>query len=630
MDILDKKRITASGVRIALLYLAAFAALLVSSYFVLSRNFENLMADYSLKLASGMVEQGVKTIEYEVQGSLREVVMLSNVFSAPEEEQQAAFPDSFFQSGVIRFVYVSETGSEASDGRQRDIRDRQDVANALKGKAAYYGPYFNEENEYVMCYSAPVYSGCKIIGTLSMEKDGYYFSSLIESIRFVDSGESYIINEEGTDIAVSNMEHISWVNDQYNAARLLEEKEDPVTRSVLELERKGLAGETGTGTYMWTGSLCYLVYSPIPSTGWVLLTGIRQEEIVAIVQSAISRSITNGPTLSACIAAFFLLTAAIIVWIIVNLKRSADLNKRLAKTANYDPLTGLQNRNGYHTVLDKLSAAEHDSLACVYVDVNGLHEINNHLGHQAGDTMLKSVADMMQHIFPGEYTCRIGGDEFVTFSRNCSKQDTFENSRILRNNLKAQGYAISLGIEWRDQDINVQAMVNLAEEAMQQDKKQYYQRHGKERQMRTLDQALEQILVKKQDADTFLSVLAPDYKGVYFVNLDSDSIRHLYIPDYFEEILSETNYRFSQAIALYSQRLVLPEYQEQFVKCCDYDYLRTWLNGHSSLEFNYQKNDGEWLKVQILKFKTYTEQNRETLWIFSVPPHSPETAAAAE
>ncbi|MFR3751206.1 MAG: diguanylate cyclase domain-containing protein [Enterocloster sp.] len=39
------------------------------------------------------------------------------------------------------------------------------------------------------------------------------------------------------------------------------------------------------------------------------------------------------------------------------------------------------------------------TLGCIYIDVNGLHEINNHLGHQAGDRMLKTISGHLPGIF---------------------------------------------------------------------------------------------------------------------------------------------------------------------------------------------------------------------------------------
>ena len=174
------------------------------------------------------------------------------------------FPNVSSRSEILRMVYVSPDSVTASDGRERDIKDRQDIKTAFARQGFVYGPYFNEANEYIVCYSAPVYQNGSIAGVLCIEKDGYIFSSIIQGLQFVDSGESYMINAEGTDIAVSRREHVEWVDSQYNAEKILEEKEDPVTRSIIELERNGLDGKSGRGTYCWEDGLCYLFYAPSP------------------------------------------------------------------------------------------------------------------------------------------------------------------------------------------------------------------------------------------------------------------------------------------------------------------------------------------------------------------------------
>lgn len=148
---------------------------------------------------------------------------------------------------------------------------RQDIDNALLGDVCVYDPCFNEENEYVICYSVPVRVDYEIVGVLSIEMDGYLFCDLIQGIRFIESGEAYIINSEGSDIAVSDKNHINWVNDQYNARKLLESQVDKETKSIMELVQKGLDGQTSMDTYYWENGLCYVIYQPIPSVDWVLL-----------------------------------------------------------------------------------------------------------------------------------------------------------------------------------------------------------------------------------------------------------------------------------------------------------------------------------------------------------------------
>lgn len=625
MEINEKKRILILGSRIVCVFLAAFLILIFTVYSVFSKNFQSMLADYTINLMRSMVDQGVISVENELKSSKVVLEDLADTFVVPKEEEAVEFPENISGSNLLRLVYVSEDGSVSSDGRKLDIRSREDVKMACSGQIGVYGPYFNEQNEYVMCYSAPVFQDGRIAGVLSMEKDGYYFCDLIENLTYVDTGESYIINGEGTDIAVSNQDHISWVNDSYNAKQIFEETEDAGARSVMELEQKGLDGESGVGTYYWDDGLCYVVYAPIPSVQWVLLAKIRQEELVSMMDSTFLTSISKGPVLQVCLIVFLLLISLVIYWILSSSKKSAVINARLNVIANYDSLTGTKNRNSFHTAIDKFGSLNLSQFACVYLDANGLHEINNRLGHQAGDRMLRSVADVLCQNFPHECVYRIGGDEFVVLCQNMDKQDIEDRMDKVRQNLISLDYEISFGIEWRDQDIDIKEMVNLAEGSMQHDKQQYYKENGKERQMRTLNRALEQMVLEKQDADTFLSVLSPEFKGVYFVDLASDTIRHLFIPSYFEEMLKESGDIFSKAMGLYAERIVKSEYRSEFIEFCNYENLEVNLNENATTEYSYQRVDGSWITLRILKFKNYTPQARETLWIFEVNENEEES-----
>lgn len=623
MKIVDKKRAVALGVRVGITFLAAVAVVIMAAYYVLFQNFQSLMTDYTIKLVEAMTEQGVKVVETELEMERQRISYLADSFRVTGSEEAIEFSQPYTEGGQLRILYVTENGTEASDGRQRDVRNRQDIRDAFDGETAVYGPYFNEENEYVICYSAPVKKSGDIIGVLSVEKDGYRFCELIENIRFIDSGESYIINEEGTDIAVSDQNHIDWVNTQYNARKLYKENADEETKSILELEQKGLNGETGVGTYYWKEGLCYVFYTPITSTGWVLLAGLREEEIVSLTQSTVFASLREGPVLGICLFLVFVLTALIIWWIIASMKKTAEINKKLELTANYDFLTGLMNRNSYHAALDKIDDGKSLSFACIYIDVNGLHDVNNHLGHDAGDEMLKAVADAFREAFFEDEVYRIGGDEFVVICRGKSEQDIQCITKKVQQTLYRQSYEISIGIAYREESnssAETMAVVNEAEESMQQDKKRFYESAENDRRMRSLDRQLERMLLEKQDADAFLEVLAPEFAGVYFVNLSKDTVRHLYIPAYFEECLIGTDNQFSKAIILYAQRHVKPEYFNRFERVCDYDELERQLDSGQMPEFYYQKSNDIWLKLRILKFKDYSSERRETLWIFANTP----------
>lgn len=127
---------------------------------------------------------------------------------------------------------------------------------------------------------------------------------------------------------------------------------------------------------------------------------------------------------------------------------------------------------------------------------------------------------------------------------------------------------------------------------------------------------LEKMLSEKQDADAFLSVIAPEFKGVYFVNLTRDTVRHIFIPSYFEVMLDQTNGKFSDAMLLYASEIVKAEYRESFKQFTDYKYVEECMEGGEVPELIYQKMDESWVRFRILKFKKYSQGDKETLWIF--------------
>ncbi|MCQ4637620.1 sensor domain-containing diguanylate cyclase [Anaerovorax odorimutans] len=296
--------------------------------------------------------------------------------------------------------------------------------------------------------------------------------------------------------------------------------------------------------------------------------------------------------------------------------RNMQVYQGIREMGLMDSLTGLQNRNSYHAAVAEISKNKYQSVGCVYVDANGLHEINNHLGHEAGDQMLCFVARTLEDTFGADNAYRIGGDEFVVLCRNVGEADMQKGIDGISKAMSDHQYASSVGCFWQEQPIEIDTVIKAAEKNMQKAKKQYYQGEGRDRRSREMNVQLEQMITEKQDADVFLSIIAPEFKGVYFVNLSTDTVRHIFIPDYFEAMMKKSGGKFSEAIRLYARELVKPEFSSLFQPVCDYRELESQLYGRDVPGFVYQKKDGSWMKLRIFKFKKYAGQNKETLWVF--------------
>ncbi len=168
----------------------------------------------------------------------------------------------------------------------------------------------------------------------------------------------------------------------------------------------------------------------------------------------------------------------------IKLERYA-LEDRTRILAETDQLTGVLNRNSYELQLRRGPELDAESYFAVYVDVNGLHEMNNTLGHAAGDEMLRRVAQIMMGVFGAENTYRIGGDEFVALGLNRTEAEVEELIASLQAQVQAAGHHVACGMAWkRKAELDVTALIRSAEKNMYADKSRYYRENGLDRRRR--------------------------------------------------------------------------------------------------------------------------------------------------
>jgi len=93
----------------------------------------------------------------------------------------------------------------------------------------------------------------------------------------------------------------------------------------------------------------------------------------------------------------------------------------LEQVSGIDSLTALGNRRGFEQALTHFDDPANLPLSVILGDVNGLKHVNDTLGHDAGDVMLRKVAQVLNDSCPeGARAYRIGGDEFVILMPNAS------------------------------------------------------------------------------------------------------------------------------------------------------------------------------------------------------------------
>jgi diguanylate cyclase (GGDEF)-like protein len=102
----------------------------------------------------------------------------------------------------------------------------------------------------------------------------------------------------------------------------------------------------------------------------------------------------------------------------------AGSQRTLSRQANHDFLTGLANRSAFRSRLEATLARPErrdGTQAVLFVDLDDFKDVNDTLGHAAGDELLQTVASrLVAAVRPGDLVARLGGDEFAVLLDGCS------------------------------------------------------------------------------------------------------------------------------------------------------------------------------------------------------------------
>lgn len=286
-----------------------------------------------------------------------------------------------------------------------------------------------------------------------------------------------------------------------------------------------------------------------------------------------------------------------------------------------DSLTGLLNRNAFDDDVEFIQATHDKPLTVMYMDLIGLHEINNHLGHARGDVVLCELADAARAYFGDDNIYRIGGDEFVIISFAHSMAQSARQMGYMRQELLDHGCELSVGMAESDDGEDIPDLVNQAENEMRKDKKRYYASGSGKRQLRTLNKQLEDILVRNKDMESLLQHLNTRYSIAYVANLRADTQRPVVVPGYVQKMLDKHGGSFHEMLLDYCDKLVAPAYRDGFRMLFDYDYVRDRICREGAIRYAYVRNDGERFLITIFPD---THSVDEVMWVFAKEDTSSE------
>jgi len=125
-------------------------------------------------------------------------------------------------------------------------------------------------------------------------------------------------------------------------------------------------------------------------------------------------------------------------------QREADLAHR----ATHDVLTGLPNRalllDRLEKAVDVVSASSTDEVALLFIDLDRFKTVNDELGHDAGDALLRVVAERLASALRGvDVVARLGGDEFVVLCPGLGRVEAEDVARRLLESVSGSPIAVA-------------------------------------------------------------------------------------------------------------------------------------------------------------------------------------------
>ncbi len=204
----------------------------------------------------------------------------------------------------------------------------------------------------------------------------------VSKLKYGETGHGYVVDGDARVIAGPRPELVGTVLPL------------PSVREAVESSPQGIVDGDGLVSS----------YARAGSTGWTAATAQDRDEFEGVL-------IRSGQRVEAAVVALLLIAGASLVF--MNRKREAALES----VALRDELTGLYNRRGWFVLAEhELERARraHSARVLLFVDLDGLKQVNDKLGHREGDRAIADAARVLQSASrSSDIVGRLGGDEFV-------------------------------------------------------------------------------------------------------------------------------------------------------------------------------------------------------------------------
>ncbi|SHK40853.1 methyl-accepting chemotaxis protein [Paramaledivibacter caminithermalis] len=267
-----------------MVYVTALLLVVCISLGFLANYFANRALNENIEESlTQMASQAAMIVESRIEGEFKTLEAIANSIDIRNED--ITLKDKVMKvkykvkdMGYLRIGIADTKGTlYSSNGKRADIKDRDYFKKALSGKNVVSDPIISKvDNSLVLMFAVPIKENNKVIGVLTATIDGSQWSAITNDITYGETGKAFMINKEGITIAHSNIDLVKQKDNDFENV-----KKDPKLESLVELEKKMIAGEKGVGEYEYNGLMKYLGYAPIKDIDGSIAVAVEKDEVFA-------------------------------------------------------------------------------------------------------------------------------------------------------------------------------------------------------------------------------------------------------------------------------------------------------------------------------------------------------------
>ncbi len=388
---------------------------------------------------------------------------------------------------IIRINYRgSEPPCEEAPKNLQNKADRYyfTITRTLAPKEIYTSPFdLNMENGAIeqpfkpmLRFSTPIYSKTgTFLGVGILNYLGNRLLTKLQKIRAHTTNPFFVLNQEGHCIKGQHPEQEWLFMLQKDRPPLFPQMHPDVWQRITTQHEGEFSNQNGHFFFIHINCAPPPPFKAANTPSLIIILHAPRHQLVGKT-TVLTLNLTKGFLLLAPLMAF-------LGWKLGTYQvHQKYLFSALQYEASHDPLTDLFNRKAIHNILDRsiaLTLRQRTNLALGYLDVDGLKKVNDELGHEAGDQLIKGASTAIATIIrDSDSAARVGGDEFIIVFPDCNAQNATVVLERIKLNFAGQGLE-KTGDKWQ---ISVGCAELLAEDSQDSlieraDKMMYRNKH---------------------------------------------------------------------------------------------------------------------------------------------------------